>query len=112
MGWPDPHIRAALTDEGAAYALEALMSGISEEFWCAGWMNGNEYALWTMVEGGKRAYGMGEVPESAVLALKHLADTADGWWHWPEDSDALRFISLDKWRALLVEKRGAARRFF
>ena len=31
--------------------LKKLMSAISEERWCAGWMHGLEYTLWDMVTG-------------------------------------------------------------
>ena len=42
-------------------ALAALMAAISEDCWCAGWMGGNEYALWKAKPG--TAYGQGEITE-------------------------------------------------
>lgn len=82
-------------DEGAQWGLLSLMTGISEEFWAAGWMSGLEYSLWVAVEGGSRRYGMGELSERQVQLLRLLAEEAEGWWIW---EGGPKFIPLMEWR--------------
>lgn len=80
------------TQDGAYYGLLALMTGISEEFWAAGWMSGLEYALW-QVEAG-REYGMGVISERQATLLRLLSEEAGGWWGW---QDGPKFFSKDSW---------------
>jgi hypothetical protein len=40
-------------DRNAALVLVRLMSDLSEEHYCAGWMGGLEFSLWRIVEGGE-----------------------------------------------------------
>ena len=42
-----------LAEEGAAAGLLALMTGLSEEYWCASWLIDLEYRLWQVVAGTK-----------------------------------------------------------
>jgi hypothetical protein len=37
-----------------ASLLRKLMSGISEDYWCAGWLSGLEYTLWDAVTGKRK----------------------------------------------------------
>jgi hypothetical protein len=37
-----------------ASLLRKLMSGISEEYWCAGWLAGLEYTLWNAITGKRK----------------------------------------------------------
>lgn len=86
--------------EGAAYGLFALMTGISEELWCAGWVTGLERSLWLMVveaEGGK--FGMGDLTPRQVQLLRLLAEESGVWWTWPKDADSPECVPLDEWRA-------------
>jgi hypothetical protein len=45
-------------DEQAITAglLRKLMSGISEDYWCAGWLSGLEYTLWDAVTGSEKMF--------------------------------------------------------
>lgn len=43
----------------AATLLARLMSDISEDCWCAGWMSGTEFALWKAVQTGDGIVGIG-----------------------------------------------------
>jgi len=97
---------AYLADEGARIGLFALMTGISEEFYCAGWMMGLEHSLWGMVEGGPRGYGMGTVSERHVELLRLLAEESDGWWTWANDEPL--FIALNVWKARVADQRRPA----
>lgn len=95
----DPNdIHCGLAEEGAALGLLGLMKGISEEFWCAGWMSGLEYDLWA-AEAGKH-YGQGVITERQATLLRLLSEEADGWWYW-RGNDGPKFVRLDKWREKL-----------
>ncbi len=93
--------------EGAAVGLYALMAGISEEFWCAGWMHGLEYALWdALTNDGRRSYGRGYISERQRDLLRMLADECCGWWMWDTDLGRIGFVRLPDWRQI-VERRSA-----
>lgn len=84
-------------EEGAATGLLALMAGLSEELWAAGWITGNEHSLWRMVQGGEnRRMGMGEVTERQVQLLKLLSDECNGWWAWDEAKGPV-FVNITEW---------------
>lgn len=89
-----------LAEEGAQYGLLCLMTGISEEFWAAGWMSGLEFSLWRAANGGERGYGMGKISDRQATLLKLLSDEAEGWWIY-EDSIGPRFLSMKAWLAKL-----------
>ncbi len=93
-----------LAEEGAQIGLLAMMAGISEELWCAGWMGGLEHSLWRMVEGGPRDYGMGEVSALDVGLLKALSDRCGGWWVY---DDGPRFLRMERWLERLSAQVGA-----
>jgi hypothetical protein len=52
-----------LASEGAALGLLALMRGLSEEHWAAGWITGLEYSCWRAVQKGGIPFGMGAISE-------------------------------------------------
>ncbi|MBT9391692.1 hypothetical protein KLP40_00840 [Hymenobacter sp. NST-14] len=56
-----------------------LMSSISEEAWCAGWMEGLEYALWHIVNHGPAQYGRRLISEEIIQQLKKLSQNAQSW---------------------------------
>lgn len=93
--------------EGAAAGLFALMSGISEGCWSAGWLRGLDRACWEAVEqGGLAAYGQGAITPRQASLLRLLSEEADGWWRWDEaDADPV-FVSLAEWRAGLSNLGG------
>jgi hypothetical protein len=65
--------------------LFSLMTGISEDRWCAGWDSGLENWLWRAVEQGLTSDGQGHgaYPTPAELALlKSLSAEAGGWLVW------------------------------
>jgi hypothetical protein len=87
-----PEQLAARVRELAADRLYQLMSDVSEDHYCAGWMSGLEYDLWGMVRGGPRHYGMGDVEPETVAELRQLSDDCGGW-HTHD-----RLVPLDEWR--------------
>lgn len=84
-------------DEGAALGLLGLMTGISEENWCAGWMSGLEYSLWEVKPGTE--YGQGAITERQATLLRLLSEECDGWWRWVNDKP--QFIRRQDWVNLL-----------
>lgn len=82
-------------DEGAALGLLGLMTGISEENWCAGWMSGLEFSLWE-ARAGERCYGMGVITERQSQLLKLLSEECGGWWRW-DDAAGVTFIRMADW---------------
>lgn len=87
------------TEEGAQWGLLCLMTGISEEFWCAGWMKGLEWALWEIAQGGERGYGGGALTERQTALLKLLSEEAGGWWVWDNEGGP-RFLGMEEWQAM------------
>ena len=69
--------------------LFQLMSDISEQCYCAGWMHGNEYALWAMVSDpdASRRYGQDVVTEEDIDALRVLSSDIKGWIRWRDDEE-------------------------
>ena len=92
-------IRCDTAGEGAAVGLLALMTGISEEYWCAGWMDGLEFALWCAPAG--KQYGRGEITERQASLLRLLSAECDGWWCWKGVSPA--FVSTKEWGEQLAQ---------
>jgi hypothetical protein len=90
-------LRAELRD-CARELLPTLMSAISEDCWCAGWLHATEYALWTMVEHGAGKWGQGEVTQAQVDRLKRLSELAGGWFAW-RDGDGPEFVPMERWVA-------------
>jgi hypothetical protein len=91
-------------------ALYQLMSDISENCYCAGWMHGNEYTLWKMVADptASRRYGQSEVTDEEIAELKAISDDIGGWIRWHDDEDepdlgaeewGPRFEPLAEWQA-------------
>lgn len=85
-------------------ALYELMSEISEDCWCAGWMMGNEYSLWDAIVTGDRTYGMGFMEEGLLASCKALSDQVGGWIEWRDDEQGLPagewgpyFIAMPDW---------------
>ena len=96
----DPNTRCDTTAEGAALGLLGLMTGISEEFWCAGWLIGLEFDLWNAaMKTGKDHTKIGKRLE---ILLRLLSEECDGWWYWKNDADNNpRFIRLTEWREIV-----------
>ena len=97
---------------GAALGLLGLMTGLSEENWCAGWMSGLEYSLWRIreceehpVPDSVAGMGMGRVTDRQRDLLRLLSDECGGWWVSAEEDYSIRFVPLDDWRAHIAERR-------
>jgi len=88
--------------EFARKALLGLMSEISEDCWCAGWMSGNEKRLWEISQAGGGRYGQGEVTSEQAEKMTFLANTLQEWFVWDEVSGEVIPIALSDWEARMA----------
>lgn len=94
-----------LAEEGAALGLLGLMTGLSEEHWCASWMLGMEYSLWPPAAGTR--FGMGAITERQATLLQLLAEEAGGWWTYDNEKGPT-FVRLDAWKEKYDSARSSA----
>jgi hypothetical protein len=89
-------------------ALYQLMSDISEDCYCAGWMHGNEFTLWEIVSDPSvdHEYGRGSVDDDDIAKLRELSAEIGGWIRWRNDDDdpllpvedwGPVFVPMDEW---------------
>jgi hypothetical protein len=83
-----------------AKLLVKVMSGISEQCWCAGWMHSLEYMLWDAVMGRREDICSAEEIEQ----LKYLSAKCGGWIIWDEQAKDERFIPMHDWLRLYEAK--------
>lgn len=78
--------------------LASLMSDISEDHYCAGWLIGLEYTLWRAVMRHPESYvfGFRPIETEQVAELKALAEELKGWVVWDDDIGE-KFIPIDEW---------------
>ena len=103
-------VLAACPSEGSfseqQIELYELMSEISEDCYCAGWMMGLEYAIWGALQDGDLRYGMGEMDAASLMRCRALSLTLGGWIVWVDDDTdpslthehwGPRFVPMDVW---------------
>ena len=89
--------------DAARIGLSALMCGISEDCWCAGWLTSLSMDLWEFRQrGGGHHYGQGEVTERQAQLLRLLSEEAGGWFRW-DDKEGVTFVGMDQWLACVAE---------
>lgn len=81
--------------------LVKLMSGISEESWCAGWLHNLEYILWDAVRGRRQ----GICSPEEIEQLKYLSEKCRGWIIWDEQAKGERFLPIQDWLRLYEAQR-------
>lgn len=103
---PEELGRAAVLG-AAKEKLRDLMSDISEDHYCAGWLIGLEFVLWRMVQGGSRHFGFGEVDPARVEKLRVLSRSVGGWWMWVDGETPLssgeKFVEIAEWEKIYAE---------
>ena len=86
--------------------LYDLMSDISEDCYCAGWLMGNEYNIWAALQDGDLSYGRGVMDAESLERFRELSAELQGWIIWADDDMdkdmpvaewGPRFITLGKW---------------
>ena len=91
--------------------LAGLMSGISEGYYCAGWLIDLEFSLWAVVVGDDPNYfGFGGLSEREIKNLRELSRRIDGWIVWndgrEDNSDEWRrIVPMSEWQSMYAEYR-------
>lgn len=92
-------IAAAGGDQDAAERLRSLMSDLSEDCYCAGWLSGCEHELWGFMTNGPGEWGLSFVSQRDADELRHLSDKAGGWWTWSDALVGNAFVPMAEWLA-------------
>ncbi len=87
-----------------AKKLMSYMSNLSEEAYCAGWIEGLEYALWKAVLEGSYNYGRLSITDEHTVKLKELSENCGGWIVF-DDVEGETFVSLDQWQSMYEVER-------
>lgn len=90
-------------DEAACAGLLALMSGLSQAIYAAGWMQDIEYELWSAIQPEGRI--MRAVTARQRHLLRLLSEEADGWWRY---EDGPVFVPMAEWERLIARRAGRA----
>ena len=77
-------------------ALAEYMSGLSEEAYCAGWMQGLEYALWQVVLDRRSIYGRLVFTAEHADNLRRLSASCRGWILFDDDREET-WVSRSDW---------------
>jgi hypothetical protein len=99
---------------GEQRVLAEFMSSLSENAYCAGWMDGLEFALWQVLLGERREYGRLVMTGEDRWKLRSLSDAAAGWIVFDDDREEtwISFedwkIRFQAWQALEPRTRGGA----
>ncbi len=95
-------LRAKVTTR-AREQLKQLLSDLSEEHWCAGWLTDWEFMTWSILLRFEAAPHDGEhtgnfkMEPWAIKRLRELADDAGGWIVWSDAAEGETFIPMDEW---------------
>jgi hypothetical protein len=81
----------------AQHALAQYMSDISEEAYCAGWMDGLEFALWQVALGARSEYGQLTLSGAHIANLRALSQAAGGWIVF-DDATEETWVPLSDWK--------------
>lgn len=76
----------------AQIMLSDQMSRMSEERWCASWLDGLEFMLWRALNGGKE---VADWSISELIELAKLHGHARGWFVF--DENGKRFVTTEEW---------------
>lgn len=93
----------AALDRDAAKQLREVMSDLSEDAYCAGWLIGLEYDLWGFLCNGlpeSESWGMSEISTDDLVELRRLSEAAGGWVTFEG------FVPMEQW-LVIVAKREA-----
>lgn len=82
--------------------LLSLMREISEEHYCAGWLDGLEYRLWQAVLQYPEPYefGFGPIANEQVEELRDLAEELQEWGFWADEEMREQLIPLAEWQQI------------
>ena len=83
--------------------LAELMSDISEDQYCAGWLSGLEYQLWALLhrDGAENNTAFSKTHPRDIRRLRQLSAVTGGWIVWSDHGEPYRkFVPIVDWEAL------------
>lgn len=92
-----------MTTQPSWRTLANEMSEISELAYFAGWVDGLEYELWGIVQGGPRRYGQIQLTDDQVGRLRDLSETLRGWVRFDDESEFEEFIEHERWLSVYAD---------
>ncbi len=87
--------RLAAEPRICAGLLARLMSDLSEDLWCAGWLHDLEHDLWGALQGTSST----RLSPPELEQLRYLSDKCGGWIVWDDRGTGRRWVPLAEWRA-------------
>ncbi len=88
--------RKGSAERAAAHLLRELMSDISEDHYCAGWLMGLEYRLFDAAYAGDD-FGFG-LTHNELSKLITLSQQCQGWWVFEG------FVDFDEWLPMYAQR--------
>ena len=85
--------------------LAEYMSSLSELAFCAGWMEGLEFALWRAATEAPFTYGQLQLKLDEVQRLNDLSHRCGGWIFFHDDKQET-FVTLAAWLHMLQTRTG------
>jgi hypothetical protein len=82
-------------------ALAQYMSELSEEAFCAGWMECLEFDLWKAVTSGPFLYGCLQLEADHIQKLSELSQHCGGWIVFDDEREEL-FLPMAEWLSRVV----------
>lgn len=103
-------IRVLLVDRREK--LRQLISDLSNEHWCASWLDGCEFELWHFVVNGPGRWGLLDITQGQIEELRRLSDEVGGWFTWPDDDNVhgALFVPMGEWLAMYQKHTSTASR--
>jgi hypothetical protein len=83
--------------------LAELMSQISEAGFSTGWMDGLEFELWKILNGGNKKYGRYSITQEDLDQLQSLASKC-GCWIVFDDENEETAVDLENWKRIFENK--------
>lgn len=77
----------------AAALLGRVMSDLSQDYWCAGWLIDLEFDLWSAMHGARSPF-----TRSDLAQVKYLSAKCGGWIVWHDAAPWRRYVPLSIWK--------------
>jgi hypothetical protein len=87
-------------------SLAHFVSELSEESYCAGWMDGFEYEVWEALMGEREKCGWLVVTDEHRARLRQLSEDCGGWITF-DDGTQETWLSLADWQMKFARRKGA-----
>ncbi|WP_077038462.1 hypothetical protein [Pelomonas sp. KK5] len=85
--------------------LAGYMSELSEDAYCAGWIDRLEFSLWQALSDGPRKFGQLDLATEHLARLAELSEASGGWIYYNGENDE-SFASFSEWQRLVANTGG------